>query len=419
MLSRAEFLGRAGVAAGLVGVAVFAGMRLASAVPGGPTRDELTFSGVLRGADGGAATSPTRLRFVFRRPATPDCEALTAMFTPSAGGAFSVAVPLAACPRVFDGEDVTYDVFEGAEALATNVAVTPVPYARFADQVGVRSACPAGYTLSTDSNDAQFTVCRRAIDETVSGRGGFDEVVRVGAGAGAFWIDRYEASVWSSARGEGAPMFQSPGPVPRFPPNGNWRDTGPNATPDPAPTPPAWALSRAGVIPARFITWFQALEACAASGKTLPTRAQWLLAAQGANDPGVPAMQGCNTQGSGPREAGAGPICRSGWGAQDLIGNLWEWTDEWYSGLSVSEAARSETTTPQGWPAGFNNDVVFNVGVQVANVGGAGFNGAVPAAAVRGGGWSNGDGAGRFALGLLYGPSSAFLAVGFRCVVPR
>ncbi len=54
-------------------------------------------------------------------------------------GAFSVLVPIDSCTSTFfNGADVSYDVMQGTETLTPDggVAVTPVPYARFADQAG-------------------------------------------------------------------------------------------------------------------------------------------------------------------------------------------------------------------------------------------------------------------------------------------
>jgi Sulfatase-modifying factor enzyme 1 len=45
-----------------------------------------------------------------------------------------------------------------------------------------------------------------------------------------------------------------------------------------------YAVSLLGVTPSAFGTWFQAQEACANSGKRLPTSAEWQVAANGTPD---------------------------------------------------------------------------------------------------------------------------------------
>src|SRR6185503_1271999 len=113
-----------------------------------------------------------------------------------------------------------------------------------------------------------------------------DVMVRVGP----LCVDKYEASVWSNPRGTGTQYPQSDPRFPAtFPVNGNW-------------TEPLYAVSKPGVYPARFLTWFQAQQACALSGKRLLTNAEWQMAAAGTPDPGV-AGNGtatCNTSTTGP-----------------------------------------------------------------------------------------------------------------------
>ncbi|MEZ4405050.1 MAG: SUMF1/EgtB/PvdO family nonheme iron enzyme [Polyangiales bacterium] len=435
MTSWRTFAARTGLAVGLVTAGAFVGARLATAVPGGPTADALTFAGVLRGGDGGPITSPmsgVTLTFVFRKGSAEVCRTAAAPIDVPVGGAFSVRVPIdpARCPRsLFDGDDVSYDVLEGSTVLASAVAVTPVPYARFADQVGVQSDCPAGYTR--DLADLPFVVCRRPLSA-----GAFDEVVKVGMGASAFWVDRFEASVWESADGSGAQLFNGvDSSSSAFPRNGQWRSTGRTPTVRTPPAPPAFAFSRRGATPSTFVSWFQAAEACAASGKSLPSASEWLRAAQGTEDPGDVAWTdgSCRVNagalGEAARGAGLGQLCRSGWGAQDMIGNVWEWTDEWQSAAGQLSAFASTTgATVDGrrvndarsaWPAGFNDDGTWNVASVIIRGPMDDDRPALPAAVVRGGYWGDGVRAGVFATALLFGPSASNPGVGFRCVVRR
>ena len=88
-----------------------------------------------------------------------------------------------------------------------------------------------------------------------------------------------------------------------------------------------FAVSIPGVIPARFITWFQAQMACANSLELLPTNAEWQLAAEGTPDPG--AAPGCNVSSGVVHQTRASIDCKSKWGAFDMVGNVTEWVADW------------------------------------------------------------------------------------------
>jgi hypothetical protein len=285
MQSWKPFLSRLAVGALVVGTAVaggvLMGVRLASATPGGRTRDMLTYSGVLQGATAGMHP----LTFTFQKTGgTMSCAPMTVPAMVATGGAFSVEVPIGACPDFFDGDDITYSVAEGMEMLATGVRI-PVPHARFADQAGVTNDCPASYVRDVAMSSTTVTVCYRTI------AGGRDEVVKVGTGAGAFWVDRYEARVFG---GTGTQYGASDANYPNLAANGQW-------TPGARGT--LLALSRAGGTPSTHVTWFQANALCASAGKMLLSRTDWFLAADGlvAMDPtaalngNVAGVTGCNT----------------------------------------------------------------------------------------------------------------------------
>ena len=91
-----------------------------------------------------------------------------------------------------------------------------------------------------------------------------------------------------------------------------------------------YAVSLPGVIPSAFITWFQAQQACANSGKRLPTNAEWQAAA-GTPDPGPDDGIGdCNTANLFFASAtGSRSRCVSARGAFDMVGNVWEWVADW------------------------------------------------------------------------------------------
>ena len=65
-----------------------------------------------------------------------------------------------------------------------------------------------------------------------------------------------------------------------------------------------YAVSLPSEIPAAFITWFQAQEACANAGKRLPTNAEWQVGANGTPDPGPDDhATTCNTANTGCDDA--------------------------------------------------------------------------------------------------------------------
>jgi len=178
-----------------------------------------------------------------------------------------------------------------------------------------------------------------------------------------------------------------------FPSNGQWT---PVAGSDP-PSPGVYAVSVPGVFPSTCITWFQAEQACALSGKRLLTNQEWQRAAAGTPDPGLtPGPTDCNTNSAGPDVAGNRGLCKSSWGVVDMVGNVHEWVADW------DELA----TTYTFWPSALGNDE--------SSVGGNGSG--FPGALFRGGDWGQeSEGPGVFAVRGDLGPLGSFSGLGFRC----
>jgi formylglycine-generating enzyme required for sulfatase activity len=268
--------------------------------------------------------------------------------------------------------------------------------------------CPVGYKRDTSTSGI---VCKK----------GLDEVVRVKSGGAAFWIDRYEASIWSAPDGSGVQHGAASDDFPAsFPKNGQ---VGPDSW--------LYAQSRPGVVPTAYVTWFQANVACRASGKQLPSLDRWLAAASGTSDPGADGGTGssCVTSGGSVRATGLGATgCQSSAGAQDMIGNLAEWTAEWYAGLRTTapdggagdagSAAGDAGTWRDTAGGNYGGDGLFSV-TSRTQAGNLGWTPGLPSAALRGGSFNDGIAAGVYAFSLSSSPSDWGPAIGFRCVVPR
>jgi len=100
-----------------------------------------------------------------------------------------------------------------------------------------------------------------------------------------------------------------------------------------------------GTMPQVDITWTEARDLCREKGKRLCSESEWEKACKGPQNLlygyGMTFEQGrCNTpykesaiwnRGPGATPSGEFAGCTSGYGVHDMIGNVWEWTDGWYS----------------------------------------------------------------------------------------
>ncbi len=87
-----------------------------------------------------------------------------------------------------------------------------------------------------------------------------------------------------------------------------------------------------------------------------------------------------------------------------MIGNMWEWVAWWGQSGKVNASFSSGAMTAP-WPVGYGDgkDKTWNVNGEAHN--GTAWTSGMPAAALRGGDWYDGDRAGVFTVGLTRGPT--------------
>ena len=258
--------------------------------------------------------------------------------------------------------------------------------------------------------------CLLGVASASAGQGGkcASDAIKVGP----VCIDKYEASVWrvpakekklvkkiqngtvtlgdltkAEAQQLGctqAPFVHKPYPV-TFPNTGNWTAEEGSKPPSPG----VYAVSLAGVLPSTCLSWLQAEQACALSGKRLVTNQEWQRSAVGTPDPIFDDGEStCVINGQGPATTGSRDKCVSSWGLFDMVGNVWEYVADW----DESPALPCTSWLNGDWGC----------------LGGTGLSSGDPAAVIRGGYWPDGTFAGVFATWAVRADIQ-FDSVGFRC----
>lgn len=157
--------------------------------------------------------------------------------------------------------------------------------------------------------------------------------------------------------------------------------------PTPSGTNPNWTD---GSVPMTMASWEDAHAYCEWAGMRLPTEAEWEYAARsgstGARYGALDAIAWYSDNSNG-RPHGAGEKQPNAFKLYDMLGNVWQWTADWYKDSYYSETVNVD---PQG-PTGGDHRVL------------------------RGGSWFNYSSLVRASDRSGFQPSFRFYSDGFRC----
>jgi sulfatase modifying factor 1 len=154
--------------------------------------------------------------------------------------------------------------------------------------------------------------------------------------------------------------------------------------------------------PVMAVLWEEADSYCSWASGRLPTEAQWEYAARGGTttvrygDLNTIAWTSANSQHTVHEVAKRQP---NNYKLYDMLGNVWEWTADWYGAKYYEQ---SPAIDPTGPPVG---DTLASKGVDM------------PTRTIRGGAWIGFPGVARASYRYWFIPTLRVANIGFRCVL--